>query len=279
TDAAPVSLSGLTFHIYSNNEREIPGVRALNPSYAISQDGNFNNILTVSNDVLANDLILIRTLGLNFKDIKRQYYVWSSQMENVLQTQLPPPINLDEAAITRVIVPSTTIGPANSTLMSGVFVSNYLPTAAPSNAQIGRTIQVTISGTNVDFTTPVQVTINGVSGINTINETITFTNYGTLDFNNTFISLNYIWVNVKPLNASKNALAIEVKEKYPITHSESSGFVPVVKYSYHINGGYTLSGDGTNNVVTDLNNTFSGLDIGNHLIIHTPASVAGFYLV
>lgn len=280
TDAAPISLSGLTFYIYSNNEQEIPGVRALNPSYGISQDSNFNNILTVSNNVLANDLILIRTLGLNFKDIKKQYYVWSSQMENVLQTQLPPPINLDEAAITRVIVPSITIGPANSTLMSGVFVSNYLPTAAPSNAQIGRTIQANISGTNVDFTTPVQVTINGVNGIgNTVNETITFTNYGTLDFTNTFVSLNYIWVNVKPLNVNKNALALEVKEKYPITHSEFSGLVPVVKYSYHINGGYTLSGDGTNNVVTDLSNTFSGLDINNHLIIHSPASVAGFYLI
>ena len=280
TDAAPVSLSGVTFHIYSNVEHEIPGVRALDPAYDISQDNNFNNILTVYNDVLANDLILIRTLGLNYKNVKRQYYVWSSQMENVLQTQLPPPINLDEAAITRVIVPPTTIGPANSTLMSGIFVSNYLPTAAPSNAQIGRTIQATISGTNVDFTTPVQVTINGVNGIgNTINETITFTNYGTLDFTNTFVSLNYIWVNVKPINSSKNALALEVKEKYPITHSEFSGFVPVVKYSYHINGGYTLSGNGTNNVVTDPNNTFSGLDINNHLIIHSPPSVAGFYLI
>jgi len=279
TDSAPISLSGATFQVYSNTENEIPGVRALKPSYSISQDNNFNNILTISNDVFANDLILIRTLGLNYRDVKKQYYVWSSQLENVLQTQLPPPINLDEAAITRIITPTTAIGPSNSTLMSGVFVSNYLPTAAPSNAQIGRTIQATISGTNVDFSTPVQVTINGVSGINTISETITFTDYGTLDFTNTFVSLNYMWVNVKPLNSSKNALAVELREKYPITHSESSGFVPVVKYSYHINGGYNLSGDGTNNIVTDLNNTFSALDIGNTLIIHTPPTVAGFYKV
>jgi len=279
TDPSPLSLSGVTFQIYSNVENEIPGVRALHPAYSITQDANFNNILTVSNDVFANDLILIRTLGLNFKDIKKQYYVWSSQIENVLQTQLPPPINLDQANITRIITPTTAIGPANSTLMAGVFVSNYLPTAKPSNAQVGRTIQATISGTNVDFSVPVQVTINGISGINTINETITFTNYGTLDFTNTFVTVNYVWVNVKPVNASKNALALELREKYPMTHGESSGLVPVIRYSYHINGGYTLGGNGIDNTVTDLNNTFSALDINNYLIIHSPPTVAGFYLI
>ena len=279
TDAAPVSLSGATFQVYSNIENEIPGVRALNPAYGISQDQNFNNILTVFNDVFANDLVIIRTLGLNFRDVKKQYYVWSSQQENVLQTQLPPPINLDEVNITRIITPTTAIGPSNSTLMSGVFVSNYLSTAQPSNGQIGRTIQATISGTNVDFSTPVQVTINGVSGINTINETITFTNYGTLDFVNTYTSLNYVWVNAKPINPTKNALALELREKYSVTHSEFSGLVPVVRFSYHITGGYNLSGNGTNNVVTDGYNLFSSLDVGNYLIIHSPANVAGFYLI
>jgi hypothetical protein len=278
-DPSPINLSGATFQVYSNIENEIPGVRALSPSYAISQDNNFNNLLTIFNDVLKNDLIIIRTLGLNSRDVKKQYYVWSSQQENVLQTQLPPPINLDEASITRIITPITAIGPANATLMSGIFVSNILPTSQPSNGQIGRTIQATISGTNVDFTTPVQVTVNGVSGINTINETITFTHYGTLDFVNTYTSINYVWVNAKPLNTSKNVLALEVKEKYAITHSESSNYVPVVRYSYHINGGYTLTGNGIDNTVTDTQNLFSSLDIGNYLIIHAPSSVAGFYVI
>ncbi len=279
TDPAPLTLNNATFQVYSNVENEIPGIRALNPSYGISQDNNFNNILTIFNDVFANDLIIIRTLGLNFRDVKKQYYVWSSQQENVLQTQLPAPINLDEVAITRIITPITAIGPTNATLMGGIFVSNYLPTAQPSNAVIGRSIQATISGTNVDFSVPVTVTINGVSGINTINETITFTNYGTLDFVNTYTSLNHVWVNAKPLNPSKNVLALDVREKYPITHAESSEFVPVVRYSYHITGGYNLTGDGYDNMVTDGYNLFSSLDVGNYLIIHSPATVAGFYYI
>ena len=279
SDPAPASLIDGYFQIYSTTENEIPGVRALNSSYSISQDSNFNNILTISNDVFANDLILIRTLGLNFRNVKKQYYVWSVETENVIMTQLPPPISLDEADITRIIVPSTVIGPANSTLSSGIFVSNLLDASRPSNSQNGRTIQVTISGTNVDFSTPVQVTINGVSGGSTISETITFTDYGTLDFIHAFTAVNYVQVNVKPINSAKNALAIDVREKYPITHSEFSALVPVVRYSYHIGGGSNLYADGYSNWVTDGYYLFSGLDIGNYLVITSPSSVAGYYII
>jgi hypothetical protein len=279
TDPAPTGLTNATFQVYSNTENEIPGTRALDPAYSISQDQNFNNILTVKNDVFMNDLVLIRTLGLNFRDVKKQYYVWSSQQENILQTQLPPPINLDEAAITRIIVPITAIGPANSTFSGGFFTSNQLPGAKPSNAQLGRTIQATISGTNVDFSSPVSVTINGMVGINTISETISFTDYGTLDFANSYLTVNYVQVHAKPLNSNKNVLAIDVREKYPITHSELGEYVPIVRYSYHITGGYNLSADGYDNMVTDGYNLFSHLDVGNYLIIHSPANVAGFYTI
>jgi hypothetical protein len=260
-------------------ETELPGVHALYPDYIVSQDQQYNNILTITNGVLSNEKIYIRTLGLNYRGISRQYYVWSNELENVLMTQLPPPICLDQADITKIILPRTVVGPSNSTLVAGVFVSNPLPAVGPSNSQNGRTIQATISGTNVDFSTPVEVTINGVTGIYTISETITFTNYGTLDFANPYISVNYIQVNAKPLNPSKNVLAVDVREKYPITHSEFSGLVPVVKFSYQIDSGYNLSADGTDNLVTDGYNLFSYLDIGNCLIIHSPSSVAGFYTI
>jgi hypothetical protein len=281
TDSLPVNLLNATYYIYSNTENEIPGVRALDPAYSISQDANFDNVLTIFNDVFANDLILVRTLGLNFRDISKQYYVWSNQVENVLMTQLPPPIDLDQADITRIILPSVAIGPANSTLISGVFVSNQLPTAQPSNSQTGRSIQATISGTNVDFTTPVEVTIHGVTGITTITETITFTDYGTLNFANLYVQVDYIQVNAKPLNSSKNVLAIVVEERYPITYSEFDELVPVVRYSYPINAGYNLQTDGYDgySFVRDGYNFFSGLDIGNYLVINSPASVAGYYII
>lgn len=277
TDPAPANLNNVTFQIYSNTENELPGVRALDPDYAISQDANFDNVLTIYNGVLANDLILIRTLGLNFQDVKKQYYVWSNEAENVLMTQLPPPIDLDEANIVRIITSNVAIGPANATLVGGVFVSNFLAAARPSNSQNGRTIQATISGTNTDFSVPVQVTLNGVTGGITVTETINFNQYGTLDFGNPYTAINWVQINAKPINSSKNVLALQVSEKYPITHPEFSGMAPVIRYSYHITGGYNLSADGYDNMVTDANNLFSALDVGNMLVIHSPSQAAGYY--
>lgn len=279
SDNLPDTLTNATYQIYTNNQNELPGVKALHPDYSLSQDNNFNNILTISNGVFANDLIIIDTLGLNNQDVKKRYYVWSNEVENILMTQLPPPVSLNQVNITKIITPSVAIGNSNSTLSGGIFTSNLLPTAHPSNALIGRTIQATISGTNVDFTSPVQVILTGSTINATITETITFTNYGTLDFINQYVSLNHVEIIVKPINTSKNALAIELKEKYSMTHSESSGLVPVIRYSYNIGSGYTLSGNGLDNFVYDINNLFSYLDIGNYLIIQSPAPVAGYYII
>lgn len=274
----PISFGASKFQIYNNTENEIPGVRAVRPSYSISKDGYFNNILTISNNVFAKDLILVRTLGLNHKKVRKQYYVWSDQKENILMTRLPPPISLDEAKIVKVILSPTFVGPSNSTLSLGVFNSPQFPAYPPSNQQNGRTITAYVSGTNADFTTPVQVTLNGQVGINTISETITFTDYGSKDFTNMFLGCNYVTVTAKPLNASKNAVTVELKEKYTLTHSESSGYVPVVRFSYQIGAGTTLHQvDGYN--VRDENFLFSSLDINNYLIIHSPPAVAGYYVI
>lgn len=278
TDPMPSTLSGLDFFIYKNEEEEIPGVRALRPSYSISKDGYFNNILTISNNVFADDLILIRTLGINNRRIKERYYVWSSGQENVLMTRLPPPISLDEAKITKIILPMTSIGPANSTYGSGVFTSNNLTGSHASNSEIGRTLKVSIGGINADFSTPVTVTINGLSGINIINEVLNFSDYGSQDTTNLFIDVNYVKVVAKPINPTRPAVGVEVKEKYPITYSEQSGLVPVVRYSYQISTGYGLKDDGYG-IVRDDNNMFSVLDIDNYLVIHSPMSVAGFYII
>lgn len=274
----PDNLPATAFQIYSDEETEIPGVRAIRPSYSITKDGYYNNILTVSNNVYAGDLILVRTLGLNFRKIKKNYYVWSDGQENILMTQLPPPISLDEANITKIILRNTGVGPANSTLTLGTFVSNNLATYPSVTSQNGRTLSVTLSGNNADFSTPVAVTINGIVGVSTINETINFTDYGTLDSTNKFITVNYVQVNAKPLNVLRNAVVVEVKEKYPMTRGEDSSLAPVIRYSYPIGGGNSLYNDGYLSV-RDESFLFSGLDTNNYLVIHSPISVAGFYKI
>jgi hypothetical protein len=283
----PFTLSGLTFRIYDGIETELPGVRALRPDYSISKDSSFNNILTISKDVLAGDLIIVRSLGLNHKRIKKQYYVWSTGAENILMTRLPSPISLDEAKITKIILPTTSIGPSNSVFGIG-FQSNALSVSQPTLSIAGKILTATISGTNTNFATPVTVKINGTSNAVPTTELLTFTDYGAKDTIHQFSHINFVDVFVVPINHLKNALNVDVKEKYSLTYSDGytdgysdgylDGYAPIVRFSYHIGSGYTLQKD-TSNSFRDVNNSFSGLHINNYLWIHSPASVAGFYLI
>jgi len=275
----PVTLSGLTFYIYSNIEKEIPGVKALRPSYQLSSDNLFNATLTITNDVLAKDLVLLNTFGLNHRKIKQLHYVWGNQIENVIPTRLPPPVSLNDVKITRVISSNSVVNSHNSTVISGIL--HYLSTDnPPSNSEKGRTLSATISGTNnVDFSTPVQIILGGYDyDYNIISETIYFDDYGKLDFSNKFITVNHIQVICKPFNLLKDCLAFEIKEKYPITYAEDSSLVPLIRYSYQMSTGQTLRKTGEN-IVTDDNNFFSSLDKDNILIVQQPLAAAGIYRI
>jgi len=297
-DDMPNSLSGLSYNIYHNEEEEIPGLRALYPSYELSKstDGYFTNILTIRNDALIDDLVLIRTLGINHRKVKRRYYVWGNQ-SNILKTKLPTPISLDEVKINKILIPTTFIGPSNSTLMGGIFTSNNILSDLTSNGVSGRTLSVSIQGDNIDFTTSTTVDINGVvvdtAGVpSVITETLTFTERGIQDTLNLFAQVNYVIVTCKPIKTTSNAAVLEIKEKYPITKAEnvdwfviSSSNIPqaIVRYSYQVGVGNSLYSDGyqlgDGYSVTDDNNFFSSSVVGDYLIIHNPLSVAGFYKI
>lgn len=277
-DYLPTNIVDTDFYIYSNTENEIPGKRALRPAYEISKDDNFNNILTISNSVFAGDLILIRTLGLNHRRIKKDYYVWSDGIENILATNLPPPISLDETKITKIILSTTSINLNNSTLVVDTLFSNNLVTYQPSVLQGDRSIAFTLSGTNIDFSSPVQITINGVTNNIIVSETIIFNDYGVLDFYNKYSLINYINVTVKPININKTSAIVSAKEKYSVTYTEGDGYAPVIRYSYQINSGSSLYKNDDSSVADD-NNLFSDSYVEDYLVISSPAEVAGFYKI
>ncbi|CAB4196507.1 hypothetical protein UFOVP1290_27 [uncultured Caudovirales phage] len=278
-DNLPSNIVNKTFRIYTNIENEIPGIRAVLPSYSISKDVDFNNILTISNSVKTGDLILIRTLGLNNKRVRKNYYIWSDSQENILMTRLPAPISLDEVKITKIILPSTVINSNNSTISLGRLTSNNLNAVQTSESFFGRTLNIILSGTNIDFSASVDVTIDGyIAGNILTNEVVSFSDYGVLDSVNQYLLINSVTVAVTPININKDAALIIIKEKHPITKGESSAFVPIIRYSYETNSGTTLYLDGYASVRDD-NNIFSGSDIGNYIVISSPITVAGFYII
>lgn len=297
-DDMPITATNLSYDIYHNEEEEIPGLRALRPSYELSKttDGYFNNILTIRNNALINDLVLIKTLGLNHRKVKRRYYVWGNQ-SSILKTKLPTPISLDEVKFYKVLLTPTSIGPGNSTLNSGIFDSNSLPVGYLTNNAGGRTLSISIQGDNIDFTTPTTVEIHGVA-INYLGmpfatvEILTFDQQGIQFTNNLFSSVSYIVVHSKPINSSFGAALIEIKEKYSLTQVENLDIFaanppvvpyPVVRYAYQVGIGTTLMSDGyvigDGYTVSDENNFFSSSLVNNYLAIFTPNEVAGYYKI
>lgn len=294
-DNMPVTASGLSFNLYHNEEEEIPGLRAIKPAYSLSKDGYFNNILSIKDQAEVNDLVLIRTLGINHRRVKRRYYVWGNQ-QHILKTKLPAPISLDEAKFFKVLLPPTFIGPGNATLVDGYFSSNNILTEQPFDAAGGRTIGVNIKGDNINFSIPTEVNIVGlvVNNIGTISagsETLLFTEPGTVYTTKFFAQVDYIKIKCKPINSTKNCAVVELKERYSITRVENIGAFddlsttpkPIIRYSYQVGIGNKLFSDGYTVgkgwEVSDNANFFSDDVVDDYLLIHSPSSAAGYYKI
>jgi hypothetical protein len=277
-DDMPATNSGLDFFVYHNEDVEIPGLRALRPSYSLSKDGYYNNVLSLENDVQANDLILIKTLGLNHKRIKQKYYEWGDGYNNVIKTTLPPPISLNEVSIIHGILLNKLVNSSNSTLLGNDFTSSSFSGEQPSLSDSGRTLAVDISSGNLDFSTSVTVTISGDVNGSPTSEVLTFTQIEKKNTLNKFETITGIVVAGKVINTNRSYLVLNVKEAYSITYSEGSSLYPAIRYSYQSRAGIALTGLG-GATVTDLDVLFSSTDIGNYLVIASPGPAAGTYLI
>lgn len=265
-------------YVYESEEVELPGLRALRPSYSISQDGYFNNILSVLNGLEPNEIVITRTLGINSVGLKKTHYVWSDNQENILKTQLPPPINLNQVAIRKILVPSLNLNSANTTTIGNSFSYVSSDVGLISNSQTGRTIRATIGGTNIDFTNPVTVTLTGIVGVSVVVETINLDEYGSGVFVNKFISLSDIQVDGDVINTSKNYCFFELKEDESFLIAEDSTAVGIIKFSYVMSQGVGLYNDGYG-MVRDENVLFSHLHVNNTLIITNIVGVGGYYKI
>jgi len=262
--------------LHGTTETEIPGLRADLPSYRISKDSQNNNILTILGNADVGDQIVIRTLGLNHRRVRESVYIYGNTT-NILKTQLPPPINLDEVKIYPVLLPLTIIGPSNSTIISGNFVSTTT-TSQQSNSAQGRTLAIRMTGGNVDFTTPATVTIIGVASTGPATVILSFSAPGTQNTLQKWKTITSITTTVKPINLTQNSVGIEIKEAFSITYSENNTLFPVIRFSFKTQNGKTLSSTGTA-VVTDLLGLFADSDIGNKIVISSPGPAVGTYLI
>ena len=260
--------------LHSGQETEIPGLRATYPAYSISKNGQLQNVLTILGDASAGDQIYIRTLGLNHRRCRSNIYLWGST--NVIKTQMPSPVNLAEVKIYSVILPLVSVGPSNSSIVGPTFVSNALVPTSTSNIAEGRTLAIRVTGSNVDFSTPVSVVITGTSsGPGT--EILSFSSATTQNTANKWKTISSVVVTVKPTSLLSNSTAIEIKEAYSATYSEGNSNYPVIRFSYQTAYGQNLTSDGLGTISGGF---FHSSDVGNAIVVTSPisamATIAGF---
>lgn len=263
----------------SGQEIELAGQRATLPDYSIDKNALNQDVLTILGDVDPGDTIVIRTLGLNFRSVDEEVYLWSDS--NVLKTQLPTPVSLNEVEIIPVMSQLTSIGPSNSTLAGGVFTSDpIVPSGQPSNATEGRNISVRVTGDNTDFSNPVKVTINGTAFSGAVTETIEFTEPEVKESAEKWQTIDDFVVEVTPYDDTIDATAFEAEESFSVTESNGNENFAVIKYSIPMQLGTTLSGGGSTTVTNGGAGFPCGEDlVGKNLTITYPDTAAGSYKV
>lgn len=290
---------GTEIEIYKNigvfvydgyTETEIPGTRADIPSYSIERNGFLQNELRILGNTNVGDTVLLKTFGLNHRRCREKVYLWGDRDgygHSILKTALPPPINLDDVSIKKVILPLTPIGPDNSTLVGNQFDGYldgyfYQPSTNLLSYIAGRKLQVRVTGDNVNFSTPAEVTIfgeisDGMGGSILTTETLLFISPTTQQTTNYWYNIDDIRVLVEPFLTDQDSFAVEIKEVSSITIAEPGQiYPPVIRFSYQTQMGLTLEGDGSD-IVSDANGYFPASMVGNLLQILTPGTVDGLY--
>ena len=261
----------------TGEETEISGLRATIPSYDISKNSQNEDVLTILN-ASAGDTVIIRTLGLNHRRCRERHYVWGNT-NSITKTQLPPPISLDEVKIIPVLLPLTPIGPDNAVLVVNRFVATGLTATQPSNEIEGRRLSVRITGSNVKFTSPPIVTINGTTDSGAFFETLTFTLPEAQTTTERFLTVTSVDAEATPIVSTKDSMAIEIKEAFSITNDDGNTIFPTIRYSYKLQTSEDLSGTIGSTLLTDTEATIVESFVGNLVVITSPAPVAGSYTI
>jgi hypothetical protein len=255
-------------------ETEIPGVRADIPSYSIERNALNQRILKVLGNLDIGDTVLIKTFGLNHRRCKTNVFLWSEN--SILKTNLPPPINLDDVIVRTIALPLIAIGPDNSTLIGGTFVANIDGYTQPSNSVEGRYFDIRVTGDNVDWSTPVEVTLNGDS-TGGPTETILFISPGKKTTTYKWRTFSSIVVQATPLSIAYNSTSVEIKDTYSITEPAGNNLYPVIRYSYRTSSGGSLQSDDGGTIVSNSLGYFPASEVGNLLSITSPVGAAGLY--
>lgn len=267
-------------------QTELYSPDTLTPDYELVRDG-YQDYVYIYNGIPIGSSALLYSYGLIMARYRQYVYLWPHLKTNVLKTIMPPPTSISKIDITKIISKGTTISQGAfalvATMVGGHIIttlSSNLDFCQPSNSVKGKRLSVRLYGiTNLDFSGLNQVIFMGntVSGSNS--ETITFTTSGTKTTNEYFTSLTDVIALFTPIDISKQAGVIEIRENYPLNRQENNGNYANVRLSIQDqigNNGVATIGTG---IVTDAYSRFGAEDIGKTFNISSPISIANSYKI
>ncbi|MFA5048810.1 MAG: hypothetical protein WC516_07325 [Patescibacteria group bacterium] len=269
-----------------NIETELYAPGSLTPQYGFSNDG-YVEYVNVYDGIAINDSVLLKSYGLMQSRCRQYVFVWPNLKTNVLNTIMPQPTDISKINVTKIIVKRMLIDPTVFSLIATLVGGHMIPViyvnianfCQPSNRVTGRKISATLYGNNIDWAGLNNVIIDGITADGYDNEVLTWTAPGTQTTEKFFTTITDIFVSVSPMDPTKPAGAIEIRETHPLNWQENNGNYAQIFLSVQqqagING-VVVSGD---NKLIDGYSRFGVEDIGKIINITSPSAIANVYKI
>lgn len=253
---------------------ELRSPSALDPDYSFDRDG-YQDFVVLNNGLLIGYDLVLYSYGLTQQRSKQLAYVWPFRKTNLLKTIMPQPTAVSKIRVTNIISRRENIAAGAFALVATVIGGHPVQTLAanmafcqPSEGTTGRRLAVTIMGDNFNFSGFNQVTITGDTYDGYGGETLIFTKTGTETTTRYFKSLTSVSAAFTPLDISKPAGTIEIREALPLTQQENGGNYAQVRLS--VLDQYGSNGTFSSSQFTDGYARFGIEDINKVLYIETP---------
>lgn len=272
------------------NETELEGLDAEEPDYSISRGSNASHVISINNGVNKYDKVVLRSLGLIFRRCKEKVFVYDNE-SNFIRINTPPPVSLQDIDITKILLDRILVEEGNLFVLSGGTLSATLGAdgysvdgyvCQPSNQLNGRKLSVTLSGDNIDYSGSLnKVIINGdafFGGVPEIatQETLTFTENDIQITSKFWFNIVSVIVNVIPIDVTKYAGILEIRETRPMNESENYGdFVEITDYS---NGIFTFEVYGSGGIPFILESCYYEIDYPSFLKINMSGPPDTFFI-
>lgn len=267
--------------VFANDtELNPPGASGF-ADYGFTTDG-YMDFVEVYNGVDIGEIVSLKTFGMNIQRCIQYAYNWPDLQTNILKYKIPAPTSISKININSVIVKRTTIEVGAfavlATLVGGHLISvlsSSLDFCSPSNTVNGRTLTISVSGDNFDWT--------GINSVFIIGNTTDGYNFEQIDFtapektttSRYFTTIDDIIASFTPLVSTIPAGSIEITETYPINWSQNSGDYAEIHLSVQEQTG--TNGTVVNGVLSDSYARFGTEDIGKKIYITSPIGISDIY--